>query len=72
LQFVPFLSRHLDGQLVPSRVRLNAAVIEHHRQHRDGLADRLLLAASGVELSDEVSDRLCVNPLDGDVTETGE
>lgn len=35
-------------------------MVEHHREHGDGLADRLFLAAVGVELGDHVGDRLRV------------
>jgi hypothetical protein len=47
-------------------------VLEDHREHRDRLADRLLLEAGGMEFGDEVGDGLRVNPLDGGVAEAGE
>jgi hypothetical protein len=48
VQLAPFLARHLHRQLVSRRVRRDAAVVEHHRQHRDRFADRLLAQAGGV------------------------
>jgi hypothetical protein len=44
-------------------------VVEDHRQHRDGLADRLLLQARRVQLGDESSDPRCVDPVDRFIAE---
>jgi hypothetical protein len=45
-------------------------VVEHHREHGDGLADRLLAKAGSMELGDELRHCLGVDPLDGLIAET--
>jgi hypothetical protein len=41
---------------VPSRIGCDPSVVEHHREHRDGLSDRLAQAAGGREFADERGD----------------
>jgi hypothetical protein len=70
LELAPFIARHLDEQLVAGGIRLNPGVVDHHREHGDCLSDRLLTQAGTVEFGDEVGDRLCVQALEWDVTES--
>jgi hypothetical protein len=41
---------------VPSRIGCDPSVVEHHREHHEGLSDRLAQAAGGREFADERGD----------------
>jgi hypothetical protein len=70
-QLAPLFAWKLHRQPIPRGVRRDAAVVEQHRQHGDGLADRLLLEPGRVELGDEIGDGLRIQPVYGLIPKLG-
>jgi hypothetical protein len=65
------LARQLHRPSVASGVGLDAGVLEHHREHRHGLPDRLLPQPAIVEHGDKRGDGGRVDRIERHRTEAG-
>jgi hypothetical protein len=70
LDLPAFLARELDRQAIAGGIRLDARVVEHHREHAHRLADGLLLESRSMELSHQSRDRLRIDTGYRQVTKT--